>query len=89
MAFFGLMGRFQRTIAGLVNKARESGALRADLDADDAAFLVIGLVQGLAVRWSLSGRSFDLAQEGRRLLDLQLAGLGAQPAPSNPGGVSA
>ena len=73
-AFFGLMGRFQRTIAELVRKACATGELRADLDADDAAYLIIGLVQGLAVRWSLSGRKFDLPLEGARLLDLQLAG---------------
>lgn len=73
-AFFGLMGRFQRTIAELVRKACATGELRADLDADDAAYLIIGLVQGLAVRWSLSGRTFDLPLEGARLLDLQLAG---------------
>lgn len=32
-------------------------------------YLVLGLIQGLAVRWSLSGRSFQLADEGVRLLD--------------------
>lgn len=40
----------------------------------DAALLVLGLVQGLALRWSLAGRGFDLVAEARRLLDLQLAG---------------
>ena len=42
---------------------------------EDAALLVLGLVQGLALRWSLSGRGFDLVAEAGRLLDLQLAGL--------------
>jgi hypothetical protein len=41
----------------------------------DAALLVLGLVQGLALRWSLAGRGFDLVAEAHRLLDLQLAGL--------------
>lgn len=50
----------------------------------DAALLVLGLLQGLALRWSLAGRGFDLVAEGTRLLDLQLAGL-AQPAPSQTG----
>lgn len=46
----------------------------------DAALLVLGLLQGLALRWSLAGRGFDLVAEGARLLDLQLAGLvGALP----------
>jgi AcrR family transcriptional regulator len=74
-AFFGLMSRFHGLIAGLVTQACAEGELREDLDPDDAAFLLIGLVQGLAVRWSISGRNFDLMEEGYRLLELQLAGL--------------
>ena len=73
-AFFGLMGRFHRLIAGLVAQACATGELRDDLDSDDAAFLIIGLVQGLAMRWSISGRNFDLTEEGTRLLELQLKG---------------
>ncbi|NKB59581.1 MAG: TetR family transcriptional regulator [Alphaproteobacteria bacterium] len=74
-AFFGLMSRFHRLIAGLVTQACAVGELRDDLDPDDAAYLIIGLVQGLAVRWSISGRNFDLTKEGNRLLELQLKGL--------------
>lgn len=82
-AFFGLLGRFHRTIAELVLQGREAGQFYGGLDADDAAFLIVGLVQGLAVRWSVSGRSFDLAQEGARLLELQLAGFRRQQATSD------
>ncbi|WP_193370312.1 TetR/AcrR family transcriptional regulator [Pelagibius marinus] len=74
-AFHGLLGRFHRRVAGLAARARDAGALRGDLDPEDVAFLIIALVQGLAVRWSISGRSFDLAGEGARLLDIQLSGL--------------
>lgn len=74
-AFFGLMSRFHNVIADLVAQACAAGELREDLDPDDAAFLIIGLVQGLAVRWSISGRNFDLTDEGSRLLELQLKGL--------------
>lgn len=73
-AFLGLMNRFHRLIADLVAEARERGDLQGSLDANDAAYLIIGLVQGLAVRWSISGRNFDLAEEGKRLLELQLSG---------------
>lgn len=73
-AFFGLMSRFHRLTAGLVAQACAAGELRDDLDPDDAAYLIIGLVQGLAVRWSISGRNFDLTEEGNRLLELQLKG---------------
>ncbi len=74
-AFFGLMSRFHKLVSSLVTQACAMGELRDDIDPDDAAFLIIGLVQGLAVRWSISGRSFDLREEGSRLLELQLKGL--------------
>lgn len=73
-AFFGLLSRFHRVIAELAGHARDAGELRDDLDPDDVAFLVIGLVQGLAVRWSISGRGFELVEEGKRLLEIQLSG---------------
>lgn len=79
-AFLGLMSRFHRLIAGLVTQARDAGEIRDDLESDDAAFLIVGLVQGLAVRWSISGRDFDLTKEGSRLLELQLSGFARAPA---------
>ena len=45
-----------------------------DVEADDAAFLVIGPVQGLVLRWSFSGRGFELVVEVERLLDVLLGG---------------
>jgi AcrR family transcriptional regulator len=78
-AFFGLMSRFHRLLADLVTEARDTGELRRDLDPDDVAYLIIGLVQGLAVRWSISGRNFSLIDEGTRLLDLQLSGFARLP----------
>ena len=74
-AFFGLMSRFHKIIAAHVAQACATSELRDDLDTDDVAFLIIGLVQGLAMRWSISGRNFDLAEEGSRLLELQLKSL--------------
>ena len=74
-AFLGLLGRFHAVIGGLAARASRAGELRGDIDPDDAAFLIVGLVQGLAVRWSISGRNFDLVKEGCRLLDVQLRGL--------------
>lgn len=74
-AFFGLMGRFHRLLSELAEAARAAGELRRELEPRDAAFLILGLVQGLVIRWSLSGQAFDLVREGERLLDLQLIGL--------------
>ncbi|MFC6674235.1 TetR/AcrR family transcriptional regulator [Marinobacterium aestuariivivens] len=87
-AFFGLMSRFHRLIADQVTRACESGELHGDLDADDAAYLIIGLVQGLAVRWSVSGRNFELPSEGKRLLELQLSGFASGGGAGHEGAMS-
>lgn len=87
-AFFGLMSRFHLLITDLVARAREAGELNGDLDADDAAYLIIGLVQGLAMRWSISSRNFDLPEEGKRLLELQLSGFCAIDEASHKGTMS-
>lgn len=78
-AFHRLLQRFHRTVADLVDEARDAGELRTDLDPDDAAFVIVALVQGLAVRWSIGGRTFNLAEEGLRLLELQLRGFARTP----------
>jgi AcrR family transcriptional regulator len=70
--FSGLLMRFQQMIADRASRANEAGILRADVDPQDAALLIIALIQGLVVRWSISGRSFNLAAEGARLAHRQL-----------------
>ena len=73
-AFVALMQRFHGRLSSNIVSAQESGVFRDDFDANDAAYLLISLVQGLAVRWSVSARRFNLIKEGERLLDLQLRG---------------
>ncbi len=75
--FAEFMKSFHLRIERLIAAAQRKGTLRDDFDAADAAFLVIGLVQGLVLRWSVSGRNFDLPAEAERLLSLQLSGFGA------------
>ena len=78
-ALFGLMNRLHRLVAQSITEACGAGEFRDDLDAEDTAFLVIGLIQGLALRWSLSGRTFGLIEEGSRLLELQICGFARTP----------
>lgn len=83
--FLDLMRRFHRTIAGEVRRAQGDGEMRDDLDPDDIAFLLISLVQGLALRWSLNRKGFSLEAEGARLLAVQLALLRPSPAAGEDG----
>lgn len=78
--FRGLMAE----LTGHLGRLFGTLAPRLTVPPADAALLVLGLLQGLALRWSLAGRGFDLVAEGARLLDLQLAGL-VRPAPSLSG----
>ena len=71
--FVGLMTRFQTLLVEALNEGLASGAFRADLVPRDAAVLLISLVQGLAIRWSLGQRAFSLEAEGGRLLACQIA----------------
>ncbi len=78
--FVALLQRFHQRLTGNIIAAQHAGVFRDDFDPDDAAYLLISLVQGLAVRWSISSRRFNLIKEGERLLDLQLRSLHASTA---------
>ena len=71
--FVGLMTAFHGILAGELARAREAGTIRPDLDPADGAVLLISLIQGLAMRWSLGARGFALRPEGARLLAVQMA----------------
>lgn len=68
-------GRFHARLEQLVGEGVARGEIRADVDADAAAWLLIAAIQGTAIRWSLAERGFDLEREGRRLTETALAGL--------------
>lgn len=70
--FLRLMTRFQTLLSDTLTEGRERGVFRADLAPQDAAVLLISLVQGLAIRWSLGQRAFSLEAEGGRLLACQI-----------------
>ena len=70
--FIGLMTRFQSLLVEALTEGRDRRVFRADLAPQDAATLLIALVQGLAIRWSLGQRAFSLEAEGGRLLACQI-----------------
>lgn len=73
-AVMGNQRRFHGLLSQAVAGAVANGRFRAELDPSDAAMLVIGVVQSLALRWSLSEKSFDLKADAARLLSLLVAG---------------
>lgn len=67
-----LMTELVATLTRELAEGQRTGAFRSDLEAEDGAYLLVSLVQGLAIRWTLGDRRFDLETEGRRLLTAQL-----------------
>jgi len=70
--FSEMVGRRQALFAKLFKAAVERGDMRTDLAPEDAARLVLAFIQGMAMRWSMEERQFDLVGDGLRLLELQL-----------------
>jgi len=80
-AFFAnLVASRHRHFSELIQAEITAGRFKRSLNSDDAAYLLLALIQGLAMRWSLNNRNFDLPAEGQRLLDLQIEGfMAAKP----------
>jgi len=76
--FRGLLGAFQSRLVAAIRDSQAAGDLRRAVSPEDVAILLTSLVQGVAIRWTLGARGFPLVQEGRRLLDVQVALLAAQ-----------
>lgn len=79
-----LHARLQRMVAGCetriegwLGQAATEGSLRADLPTHVAAKLLLTCIQGLAFQTCVLGVVDDPVAEGRPLLDLYLAGVGA------------
>ncbi|MHA6325852.1 TetR/AcrR family transcriptional regulator [Roseivivax sp. CAU 1753] len=83
--FTTLMTAFRGHLLAELTQARDAGLIRADLAPADGATLLISLIQGVAIRWSLGNRGFALVPEGMRLFDAQMAMLRTVPV---AGGVS-
>jgi hypothetical protein len=62
-------------LAQLIGQARESGQVSKDIDAANVAALLLAIVQGTAMRWSLENRTFDLVDEGTRMIKVVIMGL--------------
>lgn len=72
--FVNLMDQRQKKLAGLIQTGIDSGDLDENINPDDAAYLILAVIQGLAMRWSLNNRKFDLVTEGEKSLNLLITG---------------
>lgn len=71
--FATLMRARHQRLSQLIASGVAIGDFDKNLNTDDAAYLILSLVQGLAMRWSLNKQNFNLVEEGQRLLTLQMA----------------
>ena len=73
--FVDLMKQFHKRLVNQITDAQAAKVIRSDIPANDAAYLLISMIQGLTVRWSIAPRRFNLLKEGANLIDLQLRNL--------------
>ncbi|MBP9952558.1 MAG: TetR/AcrR family transcriptional regulator [Cypionkella sp.] len=67
-----LMTNLMALLTSEIVAGQNAGVITPTLPAKEGALLLISLVQGLAIRWTLGKRDFSLLEEGRTLLDTQL-----------------
>jgi AcrR family transcriptional regulator len=74
LSFMKNIQEFHTFLGDLVANSIKEGQLTDEVDGKDLVLLIIGLIQGIAMRWSMSGKQLDIVAEGERLLFLQLKG---------------
>ena len=60
----GIMGRYTAQVSRLIRDGQDRGEFRSDLEPDRVAEMLIAMIQGLVLRWSLSDFSFQLEEAG-------------------------
>lgn len=74
-AVLGVMARYSQAIGGLIEEGIWEGRFREDLDPVETARVLLSVIQGLVVRWSLSGYAFDLEEEADAIWNVLWQGL--------------
>ncbi len=68
------VAEFRAEIEANIKAATQSGVFRPEINANDAALLVFGIIQSLVLRGLIRQDQEILTREGDRLLTLQLSG---------------
>ena len=61
------MGGYLSTIENVLSEGKKDGSIRPEINIQETARTYLGMIQFAAMRWSLSGLSFSLSDEGERL----------------------
>ncbi len=64
-----IMTNFAQTLTGIIEFGQKNGEIRADIQAQHLATMLMGSVRMLAKQWHMSHHSFDLMIKGSELLD--------------------
>ena len=65
-----IMETYAKRVADLIADGIEQGCFRAELDPQQVAWLIVTLIQGLVMRWSLSDFALPLEEQGEGLWQL-------------------
>lgn len=71
-AFYAMATKFHDLLTNLARQSQAMGELADIIRPEDIASLLLTFTPGLATRWSLGGRAFNLAREGHRLIKIML-----------------
>lgn len=72
--FADMMQQRHQRLTQVISAGIDAGEFSPSIDAADCAYLVLAQIQGLAMRWSLNARDFDIVVEGKRVFAQLLAG---------------
>ena len=62
-----IMERYANQLIALLAEGVEQGCFRADLEPEETAWLIVAMIQGLVMRWSLSDFAMPLEEKGEEL----------------------
>lgn len=71
----GILARYRETLVSLLRAAQGQGLARGQLDAEAAANLFIGAIQGLVMQAAIQGNYKDMPRRARRVFPLFLDGI--------------
>lgn len=61
------IGLYSAKLESLIKEGQKTGLIKKDMEHSSAALMFLGIIQILTMKWSLSGFSFPLVDEGMKL----------------------